>query len=129
MVSPEQKIKDLLATYENSLNTSNAKLAASCYTADGVFMPTTLPTASGADMEGAYQNVFTMITLNVKFTVEELVVAGDDQYAYAITQSAGTQKINATGDVSGEQNREIFIFHNTDDHGWKIARYMFNKSS
>jgi len=129
MSASEQKIKDLLAVYETSLNTSDAKLAASCYTGDGVFMPTTIPTASGADLESAYQNVFGAITLNVKFTIDELVVAGDDKYAYALTQSAGTQKINATGDETAEANREIFIFHNTDTNGWKIARYMFNKSS
>jgi len=128
MSASEDKIKTLLATYEESLNKSDAKLAASCYTADGVFMPTTLPTASGADMEAAYTNVFDAITLNVKFTIDELVVAGDDKYAYALTQSAGTQKINATADESVEANREMFIFHNTDD-GWKIARYMFNKSA
>ena len=127
--SSKQKIKDLLSMYEKSLNTSNAKLAASCYTADGVFMPTTLPTATGADMEAAYNNVFGAITLNVKFTIDELVVAGDDKYAYALTQSAGTQKINDTGDESAEANREIFVFHNTNEDGWKIARYMFNKSS
>jgi ketosteroid isomerase-like protein len=91
-------------------------------------MPTTIPTAKGADMEAAYGNVFTAITLNVKFTIDELVVAGDDKYAYALTRSAGTQKINETGDVSDEANRELFVFHNTND-GWKIARYMFNKSS
>jgi ketosteroid isomerase-like protein len=91
-------------------------------------MPTTLPTATGADMEAAYGNVFTAITLNVRFMIDELVVAGDDKYAYALTQSVGTQEINETGAVSDEANREVFVFHNTDD-GWKIARYMFNKSS
>jgi ketosteroid isomerase-like protein len=83
-------------------------------------MPTTLPTATGGDMEAAYENVFGAITLNVKFTINELVVAGDDKYAYALTQSAGTQKINATGDVSDECNRELFVFHNTED-GWLLV--------
>jgi ketosteroid isomerase-like protein len=128
MSDHETSIKVLLADYEKSLNTSDAKLAASCYTKDGVFMPTTLPTASGADMEGAYGNVFGAITLNVVFSVDELVVASDT-CAYALTRSVGTQAINATGDKSEEANREIFIFQNTGGGGWKIARYMFNKAA
>ena len=129
MSGSERKIKDLLSKYEKSLVTSDAKLAASCYTADGVFMPTNLPTVTGADMEGAYENLFAGVRINVKFSIDELVVAGDDKYAYVLTQSAGTQKINATGEESVVAGRELFVFHNTDKDGWKIARYMFNNSS
>jgi hypothetical protein len=45
-----------------------------------------------------------------------------------LTQSAGSQTINATGDKSDEANREIFVFNNKDD-GWKIARYNVNKAA
>jgi hypothetical protein len=48
MSTSKSQIRDLLATYERSLNTSDADLAASCYAADGIFMPTTLPTVTGA---------------------------------------------------------------------------------
>ncbi len=61
MATNEDQIRELLATYGRSLNTSDAALAATCYTADGVFMPTTLPTASGSDMEGAYGQIFEAI--------------------------------------------------------------------
>ena len=47
-MAAEDEISELLNTYERSLNTSDAALAAQCYTSDGVFMPTTLPTARGA---------------------------------------------------------------------------------
>lgn len=50
MSNDSEAIHGLLATYERSLNTSNADLAASCYTADGIFMPTTLPTAVGKEL-------------------------------------------------------------------------------
>ncbi len=127
MSTSTDQIRALLATYERSLNTSDAALAASCYTADGIFMPTTLPTASGDQMEAAYGNVFGAIRLNVTFSIDELVVTSDDT-AYALTRSNGEQTILATGTKSAEANREIFIFR-SDANGWKIARYMFNKSA
>ena len=42
----ENDITQLFHTYERSLNDSDAALAASCYATDGVFMPTTQPTAT-----------------------------------------------------------------------------------
>lgn len=57
-MNTEADIRALLQTYETSLNTSDARLAAACYTDDGVFMPTTLPTASGAGMKDAYESIF-----------------------------------------------------------------------
>jgi ketosteroid isomerase-like protein len=68
----EDENRGLLSAYENSLNTSDAALAASCYTGDGVFMPTTAPTVAGAAMEGAYRQRFDTIRLDLSFTVDEL---------------------------------------------------------
>ena len=127
MSTSENKIRDLLATYERSLNTSDADLAASCYAADSIFMPTTLPTVTGADMADGYRQIFDAIRLDVGFTIDELTVTSD-QTAYALTRSNGTQTVLETGDESAESNREIFLFHRTDTDGWKIARYLFNKS-
>jgi uncharacterized protein (TIGR02246 family) len=125
MTNHDDQIRALLSTYERSLNTSDAALAASCYTPDGMFMPTTLPTAEGADMEGAYRQIFSMIRLDVSFTIDELKITGDRD-AYALTRSNGTQTVLASGEKTAESNREIFLFRITDT-GWRIARYMFNK--
>ena len=126
MSTTEDEIRDLLATYFRSLNSSDAALAASCYTADGMFLATTLPTAVGPDMEQAYEQVFGAIRLNVTFTIDELTVASDD-IAYALTRSTGTQTVLATNAETAEANREIFVFHRVDGN-WKVARYMFNKA-
>ncbi len=126
MSTSEDQIRELLDTYERSLNTSDADLAASCYTPDGIFMPTTLATVTGTDMTDGYRQIFEAIRLNVTFTIDELVVTGDDT-AFALTRSDGTQTVLTTGDESAESNREIFLFRRTDADGWKIARYMFNK--
>jgi len=126
LTNNETQIRDLLATYEQSLNSSDADLAASCYAADGIFMPTTLPTVTGPDMTKGYGQIFDAIRLNVAFTIDELSVTSDDT-AYALTRSNGTQTVLATGDESAESNREIFLFERTDTDGWKISHYMFNK--
>ena len=125
-MTDQDQIRQLLDTYERSLNTSDAKLAASLYTNDAVFMPTTLPTATGADMQHAYEQIFAAIGLKVTFTIDELSVAGEHT-AYALTRSNGTQLARATGETTAEANRETFIFHRIDG-AWKIARYMFNKA-
>mgnify|MGYP002857838943 CR=1 FL=1 len=123
----DDQIRALLATYERSLNTSDAALAASCYAPDGTFMPAGLPTAQGAGMEGAYRQIFDAIRLDVTFTIDELQVTSD-QTAYALTRSNGTQKVLGTGDQTAESNREVFLLRNIDG-GWKISRYMFNKQA
>lgn len=126
MSTSENQIRDLLATYERSLNTGDADLAASCYTGDGVFMPATLPTVIGADMADGYRRIFEAIRLDVSFTIDEVVVTSDET-AHALTRSNGTQTVLSTGDRSAESNREMFLFQRTKRDGWKISRYMFNK--
>lgn len=125
-MTDQDQIRRLLDTYEQSLNTGDARLAAGLYTDDAVFMPTTLPTAAGAGIRDAYEQIFAAIGLEVAFTIDELVVAGDDT-AYALTRSSGTQLDRTTGETTPEANREIFIFRRVDG-AWKIARYMFNKA-
>ncbi|MDT7735648.1 MAG: hypothetical protein QOE12_2822 [Mycobacterium sp.] len=124
-MSAEDEIRGVLANYERALNTDDPELAASCYTADGVFMPTGLPTAAGPHLAQAYAQTFAAIHLDVSFTIDELAIASDT-VAYALTRSNGTQTTRDTGQRSSESNREMFVFHRADGD-WKIARYIFNK--
>lgn len=120
------KIEALLSLYKRSLNTSDAKLAQSLYTKDGVFMPTEAPSGIGAEgILRSYEFVFSQIQLNIEFFIEEIDVEGD--MAFAVTSSKGTTLIRATGDTIPEANRELFVFEKVDSE-WKIARYMFNKT-
>jgi uncharacterized protein (TIGR02246 family) len=123
----QKQIQTLLANYETSLNAGDAARIERLYTADGAFMPAGFPTASGRPaVRGAYDAVFKNIRIAIHFTVDELKVKGD--FAYARTHSAGTSTVVATGVSGPEENRELFIFARTPD-GWKIARYLFNKTS
>ncbi len=122
----KQRIEQLLAEYEKSLNTSDAKLAQSLYTKDGIFMPTEAP--SGIGPEGilrSYEHVFSQIQLHIEFFIDEIVVEGN--MAYAVTSSKGTVTILANGAAVPEANRELFVFEKVNGV-WKIARYMFNKT-
>ena len=122
----KQKIEELLRTYQNCLNTSDAKLAQKLYTKDGIFMPTQAPTGSGSEgILKSYEWVFSNIQLNIEFLIEEIQVEGN--MAFAITSSNGTVKVLATGVEAFEQNRELFVFEKVEGE-WKIARYMFNKT-
>jgi len=122
----KQQIEELLNVYKKSLNTSDAQLAQSLYTKDGIFMPTEAP--SGIGSEGilkSYEYVFSQIKLNIDFFIEEIEVEGN--MAFAVTSSKGTVKILANGMEVPEANRELFVFEKVDED-WKIARYMFNKT-
>lgn len=118
-------IEKTLNIYFNSLNASDVKTAVGSYTADGVFMPSKFPTATGtAQLVTAYENVFKAIQLNVTVKIEEIIIR--DNIAFARTLSNGTTLIHATGEKVPEENREFFLLRN-DGGEWKIARYMFNQ--
>lgn len=122
----KKQIEELLAQYQRSLNTSDAKLAQSLYTKDGIFMPTEAPSGIGSEaILKSYQYVFSQIQLNIAFLIEEIEVEGN--MAYAVTSSKGTVTIHANGAVVPEANRELFVFEKAGGQ-WKIARYMFNKT-
>ncbi len=122
----KQKIEALLNRYKSALNTSDAVLAQSLYTKDGIFMPTEAPSAIGSEnILSSYEFIFSQIQLNIEFFIDEIEVESD--FGFAVTSSRGTTLIHATGDTIPEANRELFVFEKIDEE-WKIARYMFNKT-
>ncbi|MCB0534638.1 MAG: SgcJ/EcaC family oxidoreductase [Lewinellaceae bacterium] len=124
--SEKESIERLLDVYKKSLNTSDAKLAQSLYATDGVFMPSGAPSAIGSEqILKSYEFVFSQIQLNIEFFIDEILVEGD--FAFATTSSKGTTLIHANGETIPEENRELFVFEKVNG-GWKIARYMFNKT-
>jgi len=125
----EAAVTDALSSYEVALNASNTQAVMPLYTDDGVFMAPNNQSAVGkAAVHKAYDAVFKAITLKVKFTIAELVVMSPN-WAFARTNSAGTQKIIASGVTSVEANQELFIFKKDDDGEWRIARYSFSTTN
>ena len=127
MSDDHEQIHHLLDRYEAALNASDVGAVLELYADDGVFMPSSAPTAEGTKaLRGAYEFVFSTIRLNIRFTIDEIVV--DGSMAFALTGSKGTVTVLAKDVTAPEENRELFVFHKRDGV-WKIARYMFNKTS
>jgi uncharacterized protein (TIGR02246 family) len=127
MRQEQEAIAGVLKVYEAALNASDVGQVEALYTPDGVFMPAGFPTAEGHQaVRASYTAIFGMIQLNIRFTIDEIGVEGG--LAYARTRSVGTVKVLATGTTAPEENRELFVLRRTAE-GWKIARYLFNKSS
>jgi uncharacterized protein (TIGR02246 family) len=128
-LADQEAIRAAMSSYETALNGSNTEAAMMLYAEDGVFMAPNNQSAVGkAAVRRAYDAVFKAITLKVRFTIAELVVMAS-QWAFVRTNSAGTQKINATGATSAEANQELFIFRKGDDGQWRIARYSFSTTN
>ncbi len=128
MNADEQAIAAVLAKYQDALNHSDTNAVMNLYASDGVFMPQHFPSSVGAAaVRRAYDAVFGSITLAVKFEVAEIKQIAPD-WAIARTNSAGTVKVNATGQGGPEANQELFAFQKSSD-AWKIARYCFSTTN
>jgi len=122
-------VTGLLAKYNEALNASSTDAVMPLYAEDGVFMPPYSQSAVGsAAVRKAYDAVFKAITLNVKFTIAEIVELGPG-WAFARTNSAGTTTDHATEAKSAEGNQELFVLKKDDDGSWKIARYSFSPTN
>jgi uncharacterized protein (TIGR02246 family) len=129
MSATTEAVTALLAKYNEALNGSSTEAVMPLYAKDGVFMPPYSQSAVGsAAVRKAYDAVFKAITLNVKFTIAEIVELGPG-WAFARTNSAGTTTDHATGKKNAEGNQELFIFKKDDDGAWKIARYSFSSTN
>jgi uncharacterized protein (TIGR02246 family) len=129
MDSNQQAVVELLGNYEAALNASDTNAVMPLYLEDGVFMPPYSPSAVGRDaLREAYDAVFRAITLHVKFNIAEVMQLGPD-WAFARTNSAGTNTDHATGQKSAEANQELFLFKKDANGEWKIARYAFSTTN
>jgi ketosteroid isomerase-like protein len=111
-----EAIKNTMSSYEAALNASSTEAAMALYTEDAVFMVPNNPSAAGKT------------TVRQAYDIAELVVMAP-QWAFVRTNSAGAQKINATGATSAEANQELFILKKDDDGKWRIARYAFSTTN
>ncbi|OCT52771.1 Ketosteroid isomerase-like protein [Cladophialophora carrionii] len=116
---------DLLQSYRNALVKSSASDVIKLYAPDALLMAQGFPiVCSAEDILTWYENCFKNITLDVVFEIKEIMVVSDE-YAFATTTSAGTQKDNASGKVTNEGNHELFVIQKVD-RSWKIGRYCFS---
>jgi uncharacterized protein (TIGR02246 family) len=125
----EAAIKGVLSKYQDALNASSTPQVMPLYTDDGIFMWEFHQSVIGkAELHQAYDDVFKAITLKVEFKVAE-VVPMSSEWAFARTNSSGTQTDKATGARTAEGNQELFVFHKGSDGVWRIARYSFSSTN
>jgi uncharacterized protein (TIGR02246 family) len=128
MNADEKAITDLLSKYQDALNQSSTQDVMKLYASDGVFMPQNSPSSVGTEaVRKAYDAVFDVITLKVRFDVAEIRQLTSD-WVFARTNSTGSVKFHATGKTSAEGNQELFLFQKIGGE-WKIARYCFSTTN
>ena len=129
MTANESAVAETLSAYNQALNSSDTNAVMPLYAQDGVFMPPYSPSAVGlAEVRKAYDAVFAVIQLTVKFQIAEIVEMSPD-WVFARTNSAGTTLNHATGAISKEGNQELFIFRKEKDGRFRIARYSFSTTN
>ena len=120
-----KEITKVLQSYRDALVKSSTTDVIKLYTKDAWLSAQGFPIIKGKDnIETWYDQCFRAIALDVTFEVTEVVVTSDE-YAFATTNSAGTQKDLASGKTTQEGNHELFIIQKEDDD-WKLARYCFS---
>jgi uncharacterized protein (TIGR02246 family) len=117
----------LLRRYETALNQSDVATIVSLYSPDGIFMAQhRSPAIGAAQVEQAYREILGAIRLNIRFDIDEVVVASPT-VAYARTRSSGTTTILANNAQVSEGNQELFVLVRGESGGeWKIGRYIFS---
>ncbi|KIR03662.1 hypothetical protein P261_02477 [Lachnospiraceae bacterium TWA4] len=124
----QDEIKALIATtYRDALAAGDADGIVSAFAKDGVVMPPEGATYRGSEaVKGNYEGIFSAVSLDLQFDIDEVVVDGD--YAFARSTSNGTLKVVGQDGEAEEINRELWVLHKVDGQ-WKIAYYMYNKMS
>jgi uncharacterized protein (TIGR02246 family) len=118
------RIEEVITKYEAALNAGNTDEVLKLFGKNPTFMPQHAPAQVGrAAVRQAYDNVFSTIKLDVKFTTHEVEVLGDT--AWVRTSTAGQTRILANDVVVNEGNNELFIFKQ-ENGDWKIHQYLFS---
>ena len=118
-----EEIRNLMQTYQRSLNEADLNLVRAVYADDAMFIGQPSPTATGIEEIAAhYAGAFSKLDFDVQFDILEIELSGD--LGFVRTRSHGT--ITPKGqNPEGQGNREIFVVKKIAGD-WKFYRYMFN---
>jgi len=116
-------IAALLTSYQDALNASSIDKVVALYAPSGVFMPQHFSASIGPEaISRVYHGIFSSMTLQVRFSIEEIVPTNAN-WAFARTTSDGTI-IKKSGVASAEANHELYVLQKIGGF-WKIARFCF----
>lgn len=120
-------IKNLTENYDAAINSGDLDSWMSLYTDDAVRMQPYMPALSGKDaIRSLMQSFFEKYTIDLKETIEEVIVAGDWAFArgtfkYTLTPKAGGEPIRDSGKWMALHKRQ-------PDGSWKIHRNIYNSN-
>lgn len=124
-MSDQEAITQLLHSYGVVLASRSMPDLLSIYTPDGVLMaPGFQPAVGSKELKASYERIFSTIKLDIKFSIDEIVVM-DGDWAFARTTAEGRKYWLQKGTDEFHHNQEIFICRRVEGT-WKIARYCFS---
>ena len=119
-----EEIRNLIQSYQRSLNEADLDLVRGAYADDAMFIGQPFPTATGIEeIAAAYADVFSKVDFDVQFDILEIELSGD--LGFVRTRSHGTITPKGQNPEGSEGNREIFVVKKIAGE-WKFFRYMFN---
>jgi len=125
--SDDAKIRELIFTYQNTLNNEEIEKIPTLYSEQAIFMPPDVPAINGVDEIGlTYEYLFSQFDFELEFDIKEVVIS--ENFAYVVSNSEGTITLENSETEETSKNQEIFILIKEADN-WKISRYMFNSWS
>ncbi|MET0547061.1 MAG: SgcJ/EcaC family oxidoreductase [Caulobacterales bacterium] len=119
-------IEATVVSYLTAFNRGDAEAVVANYTEDGVLIAPVGPAVEGkAVLAMVYPEVFKAVRFNMTYEIKEVMQTSPD-WAFVRSATAGTETINATGDLSEVRYQELFLLRK-DAGAWKIARYCTSK--
>lgn len=116
-----QSIEAQNARFERFMENQQFDSLATLYTAGGQLMAPNAPTASGANLIGAFEAMAEMGVSSIDLQTMEVEAAQD--FAYEV----GTYTIQAEGGAEVDNGKYVVIWKREDGE-WKLHRDIFNSS-
>jgi uncharacterized protein (TIGR02246 family) len=123
----EDAIKKVIADYNRGLNACDVEAVVKVWEHDGIFMPPNQRAAEGEQSLRAWYTTYCSRTVaKLKFAPVEVRQTADWAWARVAVTGALTNK--ATGTVTLQDNKALFVVHRGIDGTWRIARYAINSN-
>ena len=120
-----EAIKNLTEEYDAIINSGDLDSLVSLYTDDAVRMSPNMPALVGKDaIRSVMQSSFEKYTIDLKKTIEEVIVCDDLAFV------RGTSTVTFTPKVGGEPIRHtgkwVTFNKRQPDGSWRIYRHIYN---
>lgn len=123
MIQNNHEVQRILEAYASAVKSEDRILISSFYTKDGVFLPDGARILSAHDIAGTGRNSFPKTGYDIKYVIQDLVMAGGLAFVTAQATVIATDK--KTGRLSCRTSRDFFVLRE-EENRWRIFRYIFN---